>query len=221
MRFRRPLFLVAPFVLFSLAVGLVGCSSTSYVIYPTSQQGQSVNQVVRSGYTFLRSEKGGHVATVSLRRATESYVQTYVSISNKGDTPIAIDPEAVTVQVADGSQSFSAYNPTAVPGVVRSAAEGSRKSFVGMNSASVTGSTAMGGEKVTGGSRGTYDSSSESEGSYIDLMLEKQTLSGQQATSGLVFTPFSEGIQDFKVLVPIGGTTHTFQFTVRKAENQG
>ena len=201
-----------------LSVTVAGCSSTNFVIYPDSNQGQNVEQVVRGGYTFLRSEKDGSVATVSLRRATESYVQTYVSISNRGSEAVNINPENVTVTVAEGEQTFSAYSPDEVPNIVKNAAEESRESFFGMNSMNVTGQSAMGGERGEAGSQGAYGSGSDSGSSYLDLMLKEQMLSGNQATSGLVFTPFSTGIQAFQLTVPIGDATHTFPFTVRKGE---
>jgi hypothetical protein len=207
---------IALVLLFSVTIA--GCSSTNFVIYPDSSQDQNVEQVVRGGYTFLRSEKEGSVATVSLRRATESYVQTYVSISNRGSGAVNINPENVTVTVAEGEQTFSAYSPDEVPNIVKNAAEASRESFFGMNSMNVTGQSAMGGERGMAGSRGGYGSDSDSGGSYLDLMLKEQVLSGKQATSGLVFTPFSTGIQAFRLTVPIGDATHTFRFTVRKGE---
>jgi len=212
---RRPLTFTAVLL---LSVALVGCASPSFVIYPASNQGQEVEKVVRGGYTFLRSEKEGSVATVSLRRATGSYVQTYVSISNKESSSFRVVPQNVMVETIENGQTFSAYSPEEAPTVVQRAAEGSRRSFLGMNSLNVTGNTAMGGETGEAGSTGSYGSDSEPQRSYLDLMLKEQTLAGQQATSGLVFTPFSTGISAFQMTVPAGNTTHTFRFTVRQGE---
>lgn len=207
-------------VLLLLSTTVAGCSSTNFVIYPASEQGQNVSQVVRGGYTFLRSEKDESIVTVSLRRATESYVQTYVSVSNQGGRSVSVNPKNVTVKPDGGQQAFSAYGPEEAPTVVRRAAEGSRKSFLGMNSYNVTGDVAMGGEEGTAGSTGSYGTGggNNSSTSYLDLMLKQQSLSGQQATSGLVFTPFSTGIEAFRMTVPVGNTTHTFQFSVRQGE---
>ena len=218
-----------PFIMRHLGIALVllisvtiaGCSSTNYVIYPDSNQGQNVEQVVRGGYTFLRSETDGSVATVSLRRATETYVQTYVSISNRGSDAVNINPENVTVTVAEGDQTFSAYSPDEVSSIVQNVAEQSRESFSGMNSLNVTGRSPLGAERGKVGSQGAYGSDSDSGSSYLDLMLKDQTLAGKQATLGLVFTPFSTGIQAFRLTVPIGDATHTPSGSLFGRGNEG
>jgi hypothetical protein len=201
-------------VLLLLVSLLVGCASPNFVIYPAGNQGQDVEKIVRGGYTFLRSEKGESVATVSLRRATETYVQAYVSISNQGASSASIDPGAMTV-TNQGGKSMAAYPPEEAPRVVQRVAGRSYDSFTRLNTLGGTGNTVMGAKRGES-SRGSYGSGSEDGRSYLDLMLREQTLPAKQASSGLVFAPFSTGINTFQMTVPVGNTTHTFRFSVQK-----
>ncbi len=159
------------------------------------------------------------MVTISLRRATSEYIQAYVSISNRGDGPATIDPGRITVENAETENTFSAYPPGEAPAVVRRAAKQSSSEFVGMDRLTASGEGAIyGATEGETGSRGSYGSESGDDISLSDLMLQSETLPAQQATSGLVFTPFTGGLKEFTINVPVDETTHSFQFRVERAE---
>lgn len=211
--------LVKFFVLILLGLFVVKCASSEMAIYPKQSQPSAVTSTVQGGYTFLQSEKGGNTVTVSLRRARESYVQSFVSIANKEAEPVSVSPEQITVSVAQTGETFTGYQPDEVPRVVEQAAQESRSEFVGTNRPGVVGTAAMGAEKGEAGSKGGYASDSENEStSYLDVMLQKQRLLEKETTSGMVFTPFTTNIEAFTMEVPVGETTHSFEFTVERSE---
>jgi hypothetical protein len=206
-------------VLLLLVGGLAaGCASPELAIYPTQTQPSQVEETVNGGYTFLQSRKGGSVVTVSLRRATEEYVQSYVSIVNEKGDLATISPSRIMVESAETGNTFSAYRPSEAPGVVKRAAQESRSQFVGMNTLAVTGQTAIGAREGGAGTRGSYGSDSGDKLSFQDVMLQAETLPAQKAVSGLVFTPFSSDLKKFTMKVPVDGITHAFQFNVQRIE---
>lgn len=201
-------------VLAFIVVLLAGCGSTQPIIYPAETQTDAVERTTRGGYDFLRSTKGQNTIIVSLRTATPSYVQAYVSISNQGETPLAIDPSSIAVVAQNGTEkTFSAYASEEVPGVVQRSAQASSEFVHHMNEFSLT-SAEVTGEAKRGGGRGGYGTSSEDETSYLDLMLQEQVIQPRDVASGLVYTPFNRGFDGFRIEIPTGKTTHTFRYTI-------
>lgn len=209
-----------PSAVFLLLVGglAAGCASPELAIYPTRTQPSQVEETINGGYTFLQSSKGESVVTVSLRRATDEYIQSYISIVNEEGNPANIKPSRITVESVETESTFSAYQPSEAPGVVRRAAQESRPQFVGMNTLAVTGQMATGAREGEAGTQGAYGSDSGDQLSFQDVMLRAETLPAQKATSGLVFTPFSGDLEKFTMKVPIGEATHAFQFNVQRVE---
>lgn len=198
---------------------LTGCGSSSLTIYPTQDQEEDVEMTTRSGYTFLSSSTGSNTVTVSLRQATDSYLQSYVSITNAEGNAVSITPEDITVTaVSPRERSFPAYAPGEVPGVVARSARSSSKSVLQMDRMNVSSSSVTGAERGRAGSSGSYGSDQESDRSYMDLMLKGQSLSPNNVASGLVYTPFSRNIERFRLEVPVGDNTHVFHFETQMVE---
>lgn len=201
-------------VLSFLVALLAGCASPQPIIYPAETQNEGVERTTRGGHDFLRSTKGQNTIIVSLRAATPSYVQAYVSISNQGETPLAIDPASMTVIAQNGTEkTFSAYASEEVPGVVQRSAQSSSEFVHHMNDLSLN-KVELTGEARRGGGRGGYGSSPDDETSYMDLMLQEQVLQPRDVASGLVYTPFNRGFDAFRIEIPTGKTTHTFRYMV-------
>ncbi|MFB6285689.1 MAG: hypothetical protein ABEK03_03815 [Candidatus Bipolaricaulia bacterium] len=180
-----------------------------------------VQTTTRSGSTFLQSRKEQSTVTVSLRNATDSYVQSYVSITNDGSTPIPVQPENITVVTARPSErSFSAYAPGEVPDLVAQSARNSAR-YVRQMDATTGGGTsaAVGGVEKTQPAGYGSDEGDEEDRSYMDLMLKEQSLSPQDVASGLVYTPFNRSIKAFRLKVSVGKTTHVFRFEARSVED--
>jgi hypothetical protein len=204
-----------------VSVGLLaGCASGGLTFYPASTQDAAIEKTTRQGYTFLRSTKGQTTVTVSLRGATDSYVQSYASIVNDGSSAVTVNPSDIrVVALGPQSQTFSAYAPGEVPGVVERAALSSRKSVMEMSQLSVTSSAVYGAEEGRGsGNTGGYGSSGgTSDRSYMDYMLREKTLTPNNVASGLVYTPFNRNVEGFRMEIPVGSKTHVFRFTVQSA----
>lgn len=202
-----------------LVVFLGGCGSSQPVIYPAQTQDNSVEQATRGGYDFLQSTKGQTTVTVSLRQASSSYVQAYVSITNQSGTSNVVDPTAIRVVAVNGSErTFSAYSPGEVPSIVQQSAQASSEFVHHMGGLTGTTTSEVAGEAQRGGSRGGYSGGSDDNSSYLDLMLQKRQLGDGAAAGGLVYTPFNRGFAQFRIEVPIGQTTHTFRFAVRRED---
>lgn len=198
---------------------LTGCGSSSLTIYPTQEQEEDVEMTTRSGYTFLSSSTGSNTVTVSLREATDSYLQSYISITNAEGNAVTVMPDDITVTtVSPRERSFSAYAPGEVPSVVARSARSSSKSVLQMDRLNVSSTTVTGAERGRAGSSGSYGSDQESNRSYMDLMLQKQSLSPNTVASGLVYAPFSRNIERFRLEVPIGEDTHVFHFEAQMVE---
>lgn len=200
---------------------LMGCGSSSLTIYPTQEQEKSVEMTTRSGYTFLSSSAGSNTVTASLRGATDSYLQSYVSITNAEGNAVTVKPEDITITaLGPQERTFSAYAPGEVPSVVARSARSSSKLVYQMDNTNVTGSSVTGAERGRGGGSGSYGSDQESDQSYMDLMLQEQSLSPNDASSGLVYTPFNRNIERFRLEVPVGKHTHVFHFEAQVVETE-
>jgi hypothetical protein len=198
---------------------LLGCASSQPTIYPAQTQADAVELTTRSGYDFLRSEQGGTVVTMSLRAATRSYVQAYVSVSNQGENSVTVDPTSVTVVAKNGRQmTFPAYAPGDVPGIVQRSAQSSSEFVESMGDFKTMTSSEMTGEAQKGGSRGGYGADADEGTSYMDLMLKEQVLGSRNAASGLVYTPFNREFKTFRIEIPLGNTTHTFRFEITSGD---
>jgi len=206
--------------IFGLAFLLTGCGGSQLAIYPSQEQNSMVQTTTRSGYTFLQSAEGQTIVTVSLRSATDSYVQSYVSITNDGSSSIPVQPENITVvTVRPSGRSLSAYAPGEVPDVVAQSAQNSAKYVRQMDVTTGTSTTAaVGGVEKTQPAGYGSGEENEEDRSYMDLMLKEQSLSPQDVASGLVYTPFNRSIEAFRLKVAAGKTTHVFRFEARSVE---
>lgn len=208
-------------IFFLALVLLIGCGSSRLAVYPSQEQKSSVQMTTRSGYTFLSSTKGPSTVTVSLRGARESFVKSYVSITNGGTSSVEVQPENIrVVTLGPRERTLSAYSPGEVPSVVAQSARASGKSVMEMDNLNVSSNTISGGERKRGINAGTgsYGSPPESEGSYMDLMLQGQSISPQNVASGLVYTPFNRNIDNFRLEIPVGDKTHVFRFQAQTVE---
>lgn len=209
----RPLFRLS--VLLVTSSVLLMCAPSGMVIYPAEQQEGEVERFTRQGYDFLRSEGNSSTVTLSLRSATRSYVQAHVAIENDGSQPVSVVPQDIVVRAQNGRElTFEAYNPVEAPTVVQQSAQGSAATVYALESLSVSGQTVV-GEQKRGGGRGGYGSESSSQDSYLELMLQEETLSPNNAMGGLVYTPFEEGVKEMSIEVPVGQETHVFNYNVQ------
>lgn len=225
------------FPVFLLVLGvfeIAGCTSTSTVVYPSSEQSEDVRRVTQRGFDFLHSDKTNSRVTVSLRSATSSYASLYVSIANRADGGSLVVPSSFTVTAKNKDQSeetYSVYAPEEVPGVLASEARAQSSVITVMSYyANLNGQiqAGRGGQTIYArsakrdeGSSGTgaYGAPTSDEDRNLELqelLLQKQVIGPGNVTDGLVYSPFTETATGMDVSVTIGAETHTFKYDIVK-----
>lgn len=223
-----------PFLLLILVVsGMVGCSSTSTVVYPSSEQPKDVQRVTQRGFDFLHSDKSNSRVTVSLQSATSNYASLYVSIANKRGGVSSVDPSSFIVtakRVGASEETYSAYSPEKVSGLLagdvkaQSNVVPTMSYYANLNNGQVL--SGKGGQTVysrsidrdgESGGTGAYGSSTSENGRNLEvqeLLLQKQLVGPGNVTDGLVYSPFTETATGMNISITIGAETHTFSYDI-------
>ena len=212
------------FVLLAGALLLAGCSGTQKVVLPSSDQPDDVQRTTRQGYDFLESQKGQSRVVLSMRAATPRYAKFYVTVENTGADQAALSLSSLSFEAQTSSgttRTFQPYPPDEVPGIVIQDIDNSYDFL------STFGAVQSLSQNPSRGERGSAREAQEQYGggsgnrapSYKASMLETQSLSPQNVTSGLVYTPFNTQIRQVTLSIPVGDDTHTFRYDLRKADS--
>ncbi len=212
------------FVLLTGGLLLAGCSGVQTVVLPASDQPDDVQRTTRQGYDFLESQKEQSRVVLSMRTATPRYAKFYVTVENTGTNSVSLPLSSLSVETRTrngGTESFQPYSPDEVPGVVIEDINNSYDFLSTFGAVqSLSQNPSRGGRGSVQEAQEQYGGGSESRAaSYKESMLETQSLSPQNVTSGLVYTPFNTQTQQVTVSVPVGGETHTFRYDLRKTDS--
>lgn len=213
---------------------LSGCSSSVTTIYPVDNQPDDAERVTRSGYDFLVSEKKDVQVTVSLRAATPRAAQFYLSISNKSDYTITLDPSLVNMRMVSkgGSETVeTAYAPEDVPNILRQQTLENQQEAIQLGSLTRSNSNTervsssiqpivvqgrdgrLYGKRGFGTSMGSEDDAREA--TLQQLLFQREVLPPNKAVDGMVISPFRKNVQAIVIEVPVRGATHAFKYTLK------
>lgn len=214
-----------------------GCSPTVQTVYPADEQSDEVTRSTRSGYDYLVSSKDDVQVTVSLRAATPDAAQFYMSVANRSDNAINVDPSdvKVTMILADGSQkTMTAYAPDEAPGFLRrkamenqqEAVSLGRTNIVGASFSQVSESSIQAAiinpqDREVGGRKG-YGTSAQagaSQGMSIkNLLFQPEVLSPNTVTDGMVISDMQDNVERIILNVPIRDKMHSFKYYLKVEE---
>ena len=201
-----------------ISAGCASSSSTSAAysqMAPAPYQPGPVEMTTEEGHDILHSEKRGSRVAVSLRNATEDYLQFFVSARNTGDDPRRVSPSNMRLRFESGDKRMVRMHPaSSVPNLI--AREDRSSALAAAELMRATGQL-YASEERTSGSEGNpaYGGGSESDGGQ-ELLLQPSWLLKNRRVTGFVYGPApSAQAGQFVIEVPVGDEVHRFRYTFR------
>ncbi|WP_157621345.1 hypothetical protein [Salisaeta longa] len=205
----------------SLLLLVTGCGSSGKVIMPSNNQSEDVRHRMTGPYSYLQQEKEDVRVVVSMRAATPSYVQWYLAVENKSDSPVQVNPQDmyIVLRKASGEEKrLQAYAASEVPGLAADDAIQDAQMAAEM-SRGIMGKQAQNYGTVSRDNRGSYGSSGSEAESNNSALLEGRALSSGNVASGFVYAPFDMAYQKLAIHVPMGGHEYVFRYDLLPPES--
>ncbi len=197
-----------------LAVGLSasGCASPASYLVPARMQPSGVDYAVQDTYEVLSSQKQESAVSLSLRSATEEYLQLFVAVQNVGSGEQAVWPARiqVTAEGAGGTRTFAAYAPEEAPNFVRQDAQEDARTASRLMEA--TGRI-YASSQPSGGGASAYEVETASGGA--EVLLQPVQLAPGMRAAGFVYAPFSMDYERLAIKIPVADEMHEFRYEFR------
>jgi len=203
------------FLCLSLLVGLLAGCSSSARFAASSQQTQNVGKFYESGHEVLVSEKENSRLLVSLKRMKDNksgHARMLVSVENIGDQFFNIDPKQIELSLVDDGkrEPLEVYPPSEAAKKLTF----NRRLAAALNAAAASYNAGAGVQSKNDELAAQNSRMAALEGASIEeSLLRRNTVFPGEQAMGFAYFEF-EGGKRLAVEVPIGGETHTFNYSI-------